>query len=78
MVSLLNIEGEADGIACASAIVKVVENSFGSPPSQELEYVFKDGISMTGRVIKDMTGNKAIQPLFLPQLAHVPWAKIGA
>ncbi|KXG50430.1 Acyl transferase/acyl hydrolase/lysophospholipase [Penicillium griseofulvum] len=74
----LNIEGDTDGIACANAIVNVVEKSFGSPSSQELEYVFKDGIFMTARVIEDVAGNKTIQPLLLPQLAHEPWAKTGA
>ncbi|OQE34925.1 hypothetical protein PENCOP_c015G04031 [Penicillium coprophilum] len=74
----LNIEGEADGIACANAIVKAVKASFGSSSSQELEYVFKDGVFMTARVIEDVAGNKTIQTFLLPQLGHELWAKTGA
>lgn len=74
----LNIEGETDTVASAKSIAEIAEKSFGHSPSQELEYVLKDGVFMTARAIEDVAGNKAIQGHLSPQLTHEPWARTGA
>lgn len=74
----LAIEGETDAAVRAHYIAKVVETSFGSPSSKELEYIVRDGVLMTGRAVENVTGNRSIQRLLSPQLEHKPWAKTGA
>lgn len=74
----LNIDGETDAAVCANSIAKIVESSFGLLSAPELEYILRDGVFITARAIEDVAGNKAIQPLLLPQLEHKPWATAGA
>ncbi|KAJ5605646.1 polyketide synthase [Penicillium lagena] len=74
----LAIEGETDAAAHAHYIAKIVETSFVSSSSEELEYIVRNGVLMTGRAVENVTGNKTIQQLLSPQLEHKPWAKTGA
>ncbi|RJE22580.1 polyketide synthase [Aspergillus sclerotialis] len=74
----LNIEGHIDDVACADSIAKIVETSFRTSSATELEYIMRDGVFITARVIEDVAGNKTIKPLLSPQLRHEPWSKTTA
>lgn len=71
----LAIEGPADTPTRADYIQKVLQNSFGPQPSEELEYLVTDGLLTTGRAVEDVSGNDTLRSLLSRQLQHKPWAQ---
>ncbi|KAL4881183.1 hypothetical protein BJY04DRAFT_227866 [Aspergillus karnatakaensis] len=68
-VVTLSIEGETTTISCARSIETVLEVTFLTQ-SKEVEYVVRDGHFVTGRAVKDIQGQTALQK----SLAREPWA----
>ncbi|KAL2865305.1 type I polyketide synthase [Aspergillus lucknowensis] len=63
----LAMEDENDWACSARYIEKVLKVAFLSP-SKEVEYIVRDGFLMTGRAVKDTTGETALRAL----LEHKP------
>ncbi|KAK3382595.1 fatty acid synthase S-acetyltransferase [Lasiosphaeria ovina] len=61
--------------ACAGFIATALRAAFStsSSASPELEYVVRDGLLTTGRVVADAAQNTALHALLQPQLRHEPW-----
>ncbi|KAK0734704.1 hypothetical protein B0T26DRAFT_845131 [Lasiosphaeria miniovina] len=60
--------------ACAGFIATALRAAFStSSSSPELEYVVRDGLLTTGRVVADAAQNTALHALLQPRLRHEPW-----
>ncbi|KAJ5093639.1 polyketide synthase [Penicillium angulare] len=73
----LSVDGESDLDVVVNGIRRVLEASFGSSQSDELEYVMRDGILMTGRVTENPTGNKALHQALSSQVQKIHWGEAG-
>ncbi|KAI9373556.1 polyketide synthase [Aspergillus egyptiacus] len=58
----LAIEGSDDSTLCVGFIEKVLARAFLSA-SKEVEYIVRDGLLLTGRAVKDLTGQSALESL---------------
>ncbi|KAH8689590.1 hypothetical protein BGW36DRAFT_330426 [Talaromyces proteolyticus] len=70
------IEDEKDTATCAQFIANAFRAAFGSSSSsKEVEYIVRDGLIMTGRVVKNENGNHALKSLLYESLQYKPWAE---
>ncbi|KAJ5287311.1 polyketide synthase [Penicillium angulare] len=73
----LSVDSEYDLDTVVSGTARVLEASFGSAQSDELEYVMRDGILMTGRVVENSVSNNALHRVLSPQVQKIPWGDAG-
>ncbi|KAL2835135.1 polyketide synthase [Aspergillus cavernicola] len=68
----LAMEDESNAASCAHFIEKALVVAFRSL-SKEVEYIVRDGLLMTGRAVKDTTGQTALRAL----LKHKPRVEVA-
>ncbi|KAL7823910.1 polyketide synthase [Trichoderma gracile] len=69
----LSMEGKLESLKIAQLIETVFDASFGPSPSDEVEYLAKDGVLMTGRAIEDVSGNETLSSLLSHQFQEKTW-----
>ena len=69
----LSLEGEKEDLSsCVNHISKVFQSAFGAM-SPEVEYVVRDGQTLTGRLVEEKDLNRNLISSIVPQLATEPW-----
>ncbi|RTE72429.1 hypothetical protein BHE90_013160 [Fusarium euwallaceae] len=74
----LTIEDNTDLSAAPELISNVFRQAYGPSASKEVEYLVRDGMVLTGRVVEDVTYNTALGSLLSPQLQSKRWADAEA
>ncbi|TFB04561.1 Compactin diketide synthase mokB [Trichoderma ghanense] len=69
----LAMEGKLESLKIAQLIESVFNASFGPSASDEVEYLVKDGLLMTGRAIEDVSGNETLNSLLSHRLQEKTW-----
>ncbi|KAK7427746.1 hypothetical protein QQZ08_005684 [Neonectria magnoliae] len=69
------IERVVDEATCAEYVAKTFWVAFDTPSSKEVEYVVRDGLFMTGRVVEDVAGNTMLRSLLSPQMKQRAWSE---
>jgi NADPH:quinone reductase-like Zn-dependent oxidoreductase/SAM-dependent methyltransferase len=76
------IEDCGDDATCADSIVRAFRATFKPSPSgvasNEVEYVVRDDLLMTGRAVENVDGNKALRSFLQPQIRKLAWADAPA
>ncbi|KAF5606225.1 polyketide synthase [Fusarium subglutinans] len=72
----LAIDGEMAQASQACFISEVYEATFETEtPSNEVEYVVRDGVITTGRAVRDFSTDTALRSLVSKQLQQKPWGE---
>ncbi|KAL6875418.1 polyketide synthase [Trichoderma longibrachiatum] len=69
----LSMEGKLEALKIVQLIENVFDASFGPSASDEVEYIVRDGLLMTGRAIEDVSGNDTLSSLLSHQLQEKTW-----
>ncbi|KAL6878977.1 polyketide synthase [Trichoderma novae-zelandiae] len=69
----LAMEGKLESLKTVQLIETVFNASFGPSASNEVEYLVKDGLLMTGRAIENVSGNDTLTALLSHQLQEKTW-----
>ncbi|KAJ4322670.1 hypothetical protein N0V84_004695 [Fusarium piperis] len=74
----LTIEDNADLSVASHLIGKVFCQVYGPSTSDEVEYLVRDGLVLTGRAVKDVGDNAALWSLLSPRLQYKKWVDAEA
>ncbi|SCV26211.1 polyketide synthase [Fusarium fujikuroi] len=72
----LAMDGDMVPASQPDFISKVYKAAFDTEtPSKEVEYIVRDGVTTTGRAVRDMRTNTALRSLVSKQLQQKPWGE---